>query len=343
MFSVDDPFGKVKKGGVNIWKNDISAEFPILSTVKNSNEAVCQIGFPHHGFKMVVELKNNELHGKAVITNLDGKVFAQFSYKNGNGNGKCQLYYESGSLFFSGYLINGYRDGLGIEYDESGDVMYNGFFTKGMRNYRILKNKEKEGYWNEICERATVLSICHKDKHGRNDGVCYFYKNSVIDHISRWEKGIEVELLHLFHGDIMESYKNGKLVYYGPFQQISDMEIRPKDDAVNNNDNNNNGSEEDSSLSTKLRRKKKGNKKKKPGKMKLDGLEITSTFFHILAVFTLVLSIVFYYLNMSNENKFVKRSLIISFTLFLIAGFGSTTFDCIICTKHCRRRNEIVS
>lgn len=297
--------------------------------MKNSDEAVCQIGFPHHDYKMVVRLRDNQLHGKAVITNPVGRVVAQFSYKNGNGNGKCKLYYESGSLFFSGYLINGYRDGFGIEYEENGDVMYDGYFTKGMRNYRIFANKTKEGYWNEMCERATIISMCHKDNHGRNDGICYFYTNSAIDHISRWEKGMEVELLHVFNGDIMESYENGVLVYHGPFQQISDTEFIQRKEVEDPN------SEEGSSSSPKVRRKKKN-----PGKMKKVNLEKASSFFHYLAGISFVLLMLFYFATKYSYNQFVAISVGICLILFLIVCVVSAILDCILCSRYYRHLNE---
>ena len=230
---------------------------------------------------MVVGLKNGQLHGKAILKDQEGVVIAQFSYKNGNGNGKCSLYYPSGKLFFCGYLVNGYRDGLGIEYDEKGDVMYEGFFTKGMRNYRIIKYSKKEGYWEEMSERAVTVSICHKDKHGRNDGICYFYSNSSIDHISKWKKGKEVEVLHVFDGDLMESFEHGEVVYHGQYHQISPTEILPKFEGENST------VKENCSPSS---RKKKEEKKKKSKEEKLERmLDETSLISICLSLFFAIL------------------------------------------------------
>ena len=48
----------------------------------------------------------------------------------------------------------------------------------------IVELKEMKGYWKEMNEDNEVISICKKDKEGRNDGICYFYLNDEIDKVS---------------------------------------------------------------------------------------------------------------------------------------------------------------
>lgn len=270
---------------------------------------------------MIITLCGGQLHGKAVIIDPDGRTYAEFSYKNGNGNGKCNLYYESGELFFRGYLVSGYREGLGVEYDEKGNVIFDGFFTKGVRNHRILKNKVKEGYWNEMDERAIIISLCHKDKHGRNDGICYFYSNSLIDHISRWEKGVEIEFLHVFSGDIMESYIDGELVYIGSYRQLSEFEFVPKYDVVENE-------------AAVVKKRKKGKKAKKSHKIHMNKLKKASSISLYLAFSFLAFGILFLLDYHYNKTNIIQILCIVFLVLFFIFCLISCILSIIIFSKN---------
>ena len=72
----------------------------------------------------------------------------------------------------------------------------------------IVPMKEMKGYWKEMNEMDEVISICKKDKEGRNDGICYFYSNGEIDRISEWKNGEEVSVLKRFEGNKMIEFVN---------------------------------------------------------------------------------------------------------------------------------------
>ena len=94
-------------------------------------------------------------------------------------------------------MENGYREGKGKEYDENGNVIFEGFYEEG-RRMNIVPLKEMKGYWKEMNDANEVISICKKDDECRNDGICYFYSNGIIDRISEWMNGEEVIVLKQF-------------------------------------------------------------------------------------------------------------------------------------------------
>ena len=146
--------------------------------------------------------------------------------------GKCTLLYKTGELYFSGYLSQGYRNGLGIEYNKNGTIIFKGFFQNGCRNFHITNRMDRSNYWNERDDTGNLVSVCRKDESGENDGICYFYSNGNIKHISRWKHGKEVEILHTFEGEIMKSFNNNKLVYYGEYLKESDFEYIPQENQM---------------------------------------------------------------------------------------------------------------
>ena len=146
--------------------------------------------------------------------------------------GKCTLLYKTGELYFSGYLSQGYRNGLGIEYNKNGTIIFKGFFQNGCRNFHITNRIDRSNYWNERDDTGNLVSVCRKDESGENDGICYFYSNGNIKHISRWKHGKEVEILHTFEGEIMKSFNNNKLVYYGEYLKESDFEYIPQENQM---------------------------------------------------------------------------------------------------------------
>ena len=102
----------------------------------------------------------------------------------------------------------------------------------------IAELKETKRHWKEINQRNEIISICKKDEEGRNDGICYFYLNGNIDHISEWKNGEEIsdsgyckiydEPNHVFFEGHFENGKregkgkeidlNGKVVFEGLYR-----------------------------------------------------------------------------------------------------------------------------
>ena len=189
---------RINNTGIEIWNHCLNSEFPISNKVYNNKTATCQIG-------------------------THGRLWAKFTYAKGEATGNCKLYYESGKLFYDGYMKDGYRNGRGTEYDESGEIMFDGFFINGLRNPLIRRNEEKRNYWNEVDDFGEVISICKRDIEGLYTGTCYFFQNGRISRISKWDHGLETELLHKFEGGKMISYRCGEETYKGEFKRISDF------------------------------------------------------------------------------------------------------------------------
>ena len=217
---------------VSIWKNCISIEFPVISSEIVEGTTFYKIGEPHLGYSMVSRLEDGLLGEEAHIYDTGGNLVADLQIQDRIGNGRCRLYYGTGELYFSGYLSQGYRNGLGLEYNKNGTVVFKGFFQNGCRNFHITNRMDRREYWNERDDSGNLVSVCRKDESGENDGVCYFYWNGNIKYISRWEHGEEVEMLHNFEGEIMKSYINNKLVYFGKYLKQSDFDYIQQEDQM---------------------------------------------------------------------------------------------------------------
>ena len=215
------------KEDLSIWNNCICSEFPIINKTIMKKQAICEVGSPHLGYTIKASVKNGLLEGNATIEDPSGITVARLTYEKGIENGKCTLYYKSGKVYFEGYFQNGYRSGIGKEFSEEGDVIYDGFYRNGIREAHIVKRNDRCEYWNEFDDLRRLVSVCSKDDLGRNDGICYFYSNGEISYISRWNHGEEKEILHVFEGDTMTSYKKGKVVYEGKYTKKSDFEFCP--------------------------------------------------------------------------------------------------------------------
>lgn len=205
---------------VDIWKNCISNEFPVLSMEFEKNKVVCQIGSPHSGYSMITSQKKGKFDGKAKIYDPDGKIVAMFTYKQGIANGKCQLYYPCGKIFFNGFLNNGYRNGEGVEYSKNGEICYSGFFKNGCKAPNITRKGYSPDVWEERNESHQLISIFPTNEIGQIHGICYSYSNGNIKQISRWEDGEEVEIQTIFKGKIMTVYENEEIVYEGRYEYM---------------------------------------------------------------------------------------------------------------------------
>ena len=211
----------------DIWNNCISSEFPIINMDMEKDEAICQIGSPHHGYTLKASQKSGKLDGEAFLYDYDNQVVASFTYQEGVANGKCRMYYRSGETYFSGFLQEGYRNGPGVEYRKDGSTIYEGFFKNGRRAPNIQQRSDGSNYWDEKDEDGKMVSLFQIDDNGLNHGICYFYCNGEISKISRWGHGKETELLMKFNGPIMKVLKNGIELYSGGYRKESDFEYIP--------------------------------------------------------------------------------------------------------------------
>ena len=183
---------RIQSKNENCWEQCITEEFPVDSEVIVSDgKVVCNIGPPHPGCLMEATLNHNVFVGKAVIRDPNNLTLAEFRYSGGVANGKCTLYYPSGEVYFQGELVNGYRSGFGREYDKRGNEVYAGFFKHGVRDEHIIKIDDMKDFWVETNKRGEVISICHKNGKGENEGPCIFYENGKVTAIdivdAAWE------------------------------------------------------------------------------------------------------------------------------------------------------------
>ena len=174
------------------WNFDVNNEFPIIPVNTENGEVILEVGIPHKGYSIESVMKNGKMNGISRILNEKEVKIASLTFVDGIANGVCILYDSIGRLYFEGYFVNGYREGKGKEYDENGNVMFDGFFKEGKR-MNIVELKEMN-------EKNEMISICKKDEEGRNEGICYFYVNGNIDHISEWKNDKEVNVLKHFEG-----------------------------------------------------------------------------------------------------------------------------------------------
>ena len=173
------------------WKFNISNQFPIINPNIENGKVVLDVDSPHKGYSIQTVMENGKMSGESRILNEKNVKVASLVFVDGVANGPCKLYDNKGTIFFEGYFVNGYREGKGKEYDEKGNVVYEGFFEQG-RRMNIVELKEMKGYWKEMNDANEVISICQKDDECRNDGICYFYSNGIIDRISEWKNGEEI-------------------------------------------------------------------------------------------------------------------------------------------------------
>ena len=199
------------------WKFNISNQFPIIPSNIENGEVVLDVDSPHKGYSIQTVMENGKMNGESIIFNPDHIQIASLVFVDGVANGFCELYDDNGNIVFEGYLKNGYREGKGKEYDENGNVIFEGFYEQGKR-MNIVELKEMKGYWKEMNEKNEIVSICQKDEEGNNDGICYFYSNGVIDRISEWKNGEELNVLKRFEGKKMIEFVNGVKRYEGEFR-----------------------------------------------------------------------------------------------------------------------------
>ena len=150
----------------------------------------------------------------------NGKIDRIGEWKNGeeiSDSGYCKIYDEPNKVFFEGQFENGKREGKGKEIDLNGKVVFEGLYRNGKRTNMVVM-KEMKGYWKEMNEKNEVISICHKNEEGNNDGICYFYSNGKIDKVSEWKNGEELNILKRFEGKKMIEFVNGVKRYEGEYR-----------------------------------------------------------------------------------------------------------------------------
>ena len=215
---------RIQSRNENCWEQCITEEFPVDSEVIVSDgKVVCNIGPPHPGCLMEATLNHNVFVGKAVIRDPNNLTLAEFRYSGGVANGKCTLYYPSGEVYFQGELVNGYRSGFGREYDKRGNEVYAGFFKHGVRDEHIIKIDDMKDFWVETNNRGEVISICHKNGKGENEGPCIFYENGKVTEIAEYLDGDKLYPVYEFNNNnnTMKYYKKGVLRYYGHYHRVS--------------------------------------------------------------------------------------------------------------------------
>ena len=65
-------------------------------------------------------------------------------------------------------------------------------------------------------------------ENGRNHGKCFFYDHGELSYISVWEHDKEIETTHIFDGNTLTIYKDGKIDYQGNYVMTSEFEFYPK-------------------------------------------------------------------------------------------------------------------
>ena len=150
----------------------------------------------------------------------NGNIDRISEWKNGeeiSASGYCKIYDEPNKVYFEGHFENGKREGKGKEFDLNGKVVFDGLYRNGKRTNMVVVN-EMKGYWKEMNDANEVISICKKNEENENYGICYFYSNGNIEHISEWKNGEEVNVLKRFEGKKMIEFVNGVKRYEGEYR-----------------------------------------------------------------------------------------------------------------------------
>ena len=76
--------------------------------------------------------KNDKRHGICKEYHYNGKIRSECEYKNGKKHGIEKRYYNNGQLSYERHYKNGLRDSWSISYEEkNGEIQYKIFFRKG--------------------------------------------------------------------------------------------------------------------------------------------------------------------------------------------------------------------
>ena len=173
------------------WSFNVADQFPIQSVKEENNTCVVTVGPPHIYYSIKTTMVNGKMSGESIIFSSNDVRIATLVFENGIANGPCVLYDRSGLLFFEGRFEDGLRQGKGKEYDCNGNIVFEGFYEKGKR-LKIYPMNEMKGYWKEVDEQDNVVNMGKRDDNGRLEGICYFYSNGRISHVSEWKDGKEI-------------------------------------------------------------------------------------------------------------------------------------------------------
>ena len=74
-----------------------------------------------------------------------------------------------------------------------------------------------KGYWKELDDDDSVISVSKLDDYQNKYGVCYFYNRNEITRVSEWKNGKEINVVKQFNGKIMTEYRSGHKRYEGGY------------------------------------------------------------------------------------------------------------------------------
>ena len=177
------------------WNFNVADQFPVYSVKEENNSCVVTVGPPHKDYSIKTTMVNGKMNGESTILSSNGVRIATLVFDDGIANGPCTLYDTTGLLYYKGRFENGLRQGKGKEYDCDENLVFEGFYEKGKR-LEIYPVTEMKGYWKEVDKQGNVVNIGKRDDNGNLDGICYYYNNDQISHVSEWKDGKET----LFNG-----------------------------------------------------------------------------------------------------------------------------------------------
>ena len=161
--------------------------------------------------------ENGRKEGKVEVVGKYGIQLADLMYKNDKLNGVC-TFYESGVISETIHYVDDVAEGWSCEYD-NGEEARCYIYRKGYKVFELLKNKEKNGYWNEIdIESNKIVCSCLYNEDHEKDGIGYVYNDGNIEKSILFEKGNEVQVMKVFVGQTMSEFdENGILIYEGGY------------------------------------------------------------------------------------------------------------------------------
>ena len=182
-------------------------------------------GIEHYwkdGKKYSVEAryKNGKKEGEAILFDINHVAIANLVFVDDELNGECVIRNDEYVVVFRGGYVNGRKEGECYEYDESGNEIFHGVYRNGIR-YKLLEElKNRKSFYCEYSRSdLSIISISqYCSDLSKKNGICYVFKNGVVERECIMKNGVEERVNRLFEGSIMkEMDEEGRIMYEGGF------------------------------------------------------------------------------------------------------------------------------
>lgn len=182
------------------------------------------IDSPYDGYRIETDYKDGMINGNAIVYNAHGVVIGKLQMKNEMRDGVCLEYDQEGNLLFEGFYVDDKRQGLGKEYSRGVVSKYIRYIDDKPSVIFIPSNRS--GFFEErdpVTNEIVAISFLD-DVYARN-GLCYLYKDKVIQSIVQYNHGEAIHCVRSFENGTMTIFDiNNCIVYKGQFKDSFDSD-----------------------------------------------------------------------------------------------------------------------